>query len=300
MEICTTDRKNISHAGCIGDYGTLAGAYIDYSGSTGLAYADAKLEANWIAKINAATDSRMYIINPKPIADEYAFDGDERQTTRSTTGKLILGRDGYDGIVFTYYNPTLAQVNRLRTFHNTTAPCYFYTNNEDIIADKNTADTNIVGVNCNIYVSKFKNPENNDGNEMVTVSYYPTKTTDWQTKVLQKSELDFVPSELTGITDVVATIVSSSVAGQEVVMNITGVPDGNEISSLSTVGDHLMTIVSSGAAVTLSSVTNVGNVYTFVTSGMTAVPLSWTLANQPPMTVKGYENQTPLVFTPDA
>ena len=190
METCTTSKKNISLAQCVGNYGVPIGFYFQEDVTNeGLSYADALLEANWITEINKATGERLYVPCPKGKADVYTWSGDESQRTRTSTGKNIENRKGYTEFNFTYYNLTVAQYVRLATMNNQSGLVYVYTDNGDILGQD--TGTNIKGMEADIFVSNFVPAETNEAQSTVIVTVSIKETNSPITKAIPSNEMDF-------------------------------------------------------------------------------------------------------------
>jgi hypothetical protein len=256
---------------------------------------DALLESTFETEFNKSPSERLYILN---VSNPYNFTPVISETPYQTgdtelTVKTIDGKHEYD---ISYANLSPRAANNFKLFNGKEGYIAFITENEYILSGGK--DMQVEFVPAKIYVDEPVKTEagpapvwqtkcrlmlmNRQGNYSTAVNPYMQETNSWR------------PSELQGIKDVVFTLISAT--STELVIDINTYINNTEVNSL-VLGDFTQkqSIASGDSTITITSVSNVLNRYTFV--GTFANGNTIGLKNQPLMITKGFELQTPIVLT---
>lgn len=283
---CGSSVNNVTQFDCRALYGAINAVMLSPV-EIEMTYANALLESTFTALINATAASRTYIM---PLADDAIRNQEDAVIREGNLSNRRKGRDGRIDFVLEYHDQRDCVWSKLKSFDNQRMYGLFTTENEAIIGGDD--GTNLIGVPCDVFVSDPIPPENKDDVWKVLVHVYLIETVGNFAKAVLPNDSTYNtstkwrPSNLKGIVDVVITEVSA--AAGSVVVDLTGACDGREITGL----------VAADFSVTgLASLTSSGNTYTLSPTTTFTSPLTVTLANQPAMTTKGYENQTALTVT---
>lgn len=286
MTNCTVDLNNLSKTLCEANYGQIKQLWLDQS-QTGLTFANAMLEAQWTAKIYATAASRMFVLNP---TEAIQIDATTAEATfkEGNTGKRKKIRNGYLDIMFRYDGLTVCQMNKLQELDGLNLYAYVITEKNVIIGG--TTSTNIIPVPVEIFVSDAIPPVDNNDDWGINVYVRFTNTSGNFGKAIEPTA--FNPKDLDGIINVEITFVSSDVSDKKVIFTVVRECDGTEVSDLTTATDVVVTLVSTGAALTSATMTNVGNTYTLLVDAgtpLTEFPYYLSLKPAATATQKKYE-----------
>lgn len=255
--------SNISKSQCYKDYGQVVGVWLDRD-DTGVTLANALLEATWTAKIKAAQDTRMYVLNPKR-PHEVTRNVAEPVIATGNTGDRIQIRSGNADYTFTWAGLSLEKAAEIKSLNGGTFYTYFLTSKEWILGGGTS--TQLEPVECQIFVSEYKTAETQDTPGTLSVNLFIVPTEDYFVNAVAPNQQDsgnWKPSQVNGIRNVVLTVISSDVSDKTVIFDVNDT-DGNEVSTIVTYSNFLVELTSTGADATLVSISNVGNRYTLIT-----------------------------------
>ena len=287
--VCEVNTKNIPGLKqCVATYGVINGAWIFPLDFTGETFADMLLEATATTNINAISADRMFILGG---ANEMTTNVNEANFLETNVSEKVRTRKELLEIDLEFFNLKDCLWAKLQSLDNQKRQVMFITEGEAIMTSDN--GTNALGAVCKIYVSNAKPPENKDDVWRIRVKFELVDDIGNFTKAFLPNEQtsgSWKPSSKEGIVDV--TIVDNGSAVNSLVVDVTGDCDGREITGLVTADFVVTDAAGNTESVT---VTAVGNTYTLA-GILAADTYTVTLANQPTMTTKGYENQTPVAI----
>lgn len=291
---CATTINNLQKSLCSPSYGQIRKVWLDPD-DTGVTLVNALLQATWTTKVNLVEADRMYVLNENPFDAVWEFG--EAQILEGNTTMRKKANDGTQRLTLTYANLSLCKKDALKSLDGQTKYAYFITSNEYILGGGDS--TNLKPVEVKIFVDEAHPSEtaNDLWKTNVHIDIVPTSGI-WVNAVDPFTANAWRPSLLNGIEDVLFSSITSDVSDGEVVFDVTTFCDGTEVVDLTTHGDFLVKLASSGAALTTTGLTYVGNTATLAVTGLTEAAHTIELKNQPTMTVKGYETRTPISFTP--
>ncbi len=284
---CATNLGNNSKTNCTLSAGQVVGMWLDEL-ETGVSFANAELQDTWTTKINATRGSRMFVLTPN-MPDDATRNVEESVIRVGSTGKRRKARNGKADYVFGFGEPTDCQIAYLKSFDGAKGYAYFITKNEMIKAGDN--GTNLIPQEVEIYVDEVMSPESEDEIWMLNVRVFITPTSDYFTKTIApyNATIPWRVTQIDGIKDVTLDVVSSSAGSTNVVVDVVGTCDQEEIIDLVTPADFIIENVSTGALIVPTVLARVGNTYTLTASVVVATDYYIYRKTADEATDKGYE-----------
>lgn len=283
---CSQSVYNMTAYECEARYGVIDSGFLSFEQQSN-SYANALLEATWTGMINEVASTRVYVF---PSADDAVRTQEDPVFFEGNLSKRRMVRKGRVSLALEYHAQRDCVWAVINSFNGQRMYFAARTENEAIIAGDD--GTNFVFVPVDVYTSDPIPPENKDDEWKVILYIYFVETQGNFAKALLPYDSTYnsgtlwKASGLEGIVDVTMTEVSAAVSS--VVVDITGLCDGREITGLVT-ADFTVT--------GLSSVAMSNNRATLTPTSTFTSPLSIELKNQPSMTTKGYEMRSAITVT---
>jgi hypothetical protein len=285
---CTSDISNISRLNCGVNYGFVwAYGLIPVKSEIATSTA-ALLQATWTTLLNLAKTDRMFFLSDphavEPTTDDPVFkEYNTRKREQTQAGNI---RDK-----FTFANLPRCKADALKTLNGKTMYAYEFTDKGFIIAGSSDG-TKITPCEVEISVNNerraagveelwemdvfidFIDP---DETAKKAIAPHLQTTGAWQIK------------DLDGILDVEITINTTLTNATTLVVDLTALCDGREVTADFLATDFVVTNVASGTAVVPTLITRSGNTYT-ISVAQPAGTWQVKLKDQPDNSINGYES----------
>lgn len=248
-----------------------------------------KDKTNWTTAINDSPESRLFFFHdPDNIT---ITNGEMKLVDNNLTGQSFAGQ-GDIKLAYEFHSRDMAIYNKLLQFNDTVMYLYLGTENNLILYHDN--GTNAQGIKVQVFVGNFMLQENKGavGKNMFIMNVLnPDKWINAQFDC-NDATVAWDITEERGTSDVTINVVSAS--STVVIMDIIETDNGAKVTSLVT-GDFIM-YEDDGTTPVAGTITKTSNRYTWTGTGF-ATDYIIGLKNQPAMTTKYFECQTPVTIT---
>lgn len=269
---CVSSLKNISKTQCEALIGQIVGLWLDQS-ETGVSLTNALLQATWTTKIRATSTDRMYVLYPDTVHNVIR-NKEEALFVEGNTKDRRKVRDGKLTFQFEFVNLSFCLMNRLKSFDGFAGFAYFITKNEAIIGSGSS--TQLQPVEINMYVNEPVPPETSDDLWKITVDITVVPESGYfRYSVLPYEQTTgaWRPSTVQGITGVELSSITADISDKVIHFYAKSVCDDTEIISLTTASQWEVKLQSTGADITIDSVScTVDGYYTLAVN--TGTPLT--------------------------
>jgi hypothetical protein len=291
---CSTSSGNLAKSTCVFDPGQVILGYTTPN-NTGMTFADAIDKTKWEEKMFLTESERWHILFPAYPLTVEPMTAEMTEVTGNTNKKSF--KKGLGGYTFTYESLSPCDRDALETLHNKSF--YWYSGTETTILGDKTA-TNFIPTPVLISVSEMQAPADNNSNWLTVVQVsFQNKTGNYSHSIDAQS-YDWSPQDVDGVTNVTISNASGDISDTEVIFTVNKSCGLAEISDIGVTEFDNFVVNDGTANLTISAITNVGNVYTLTVAGLTAVPTTIALKSAESQTLPKYETTAVATFTPQA